>query len=97
MARLWLRTPANQRVGRPEAAEEAETLARKGCDILDSITPDDCSDPPVFLSTSYATLGDVMMARGKTGSAVEKILLKAFSFTKECRKGEVPRLESSTY
>jgi hypothetical protein len=34
LARVWMNTPPNQRVGGPEAAEEAETLAREACDIL---------------------------------------------------------------
>ena len=37
----------------------------------------------------------MMIARGKKGSEVEKAILRALSFTKECRVGAVPRTELS--
>ena len=54
-------------------------------------------DDPVAssLSTAYTGLSSVMIARGKKGSEVEKAILRALSFTKECRVGAVPRTELS--
>ena len=37
LAKVWLYTPSEQRIGGPEVAEEAETLAREACDILEKI------------------------------------------------------------
>jgi hypothetical protein len=47
------------------------------------------------LLISYCLLVSVMKERGKENSDTEKVLLKALSSTKECRVGEVPRVESS--
>jgi hypothetical protein len=98
MAKVWLLTPPDQQIGGIEAAEEAETLALEACDIFENMErgeglPNTITD---FLSTSLRTVAEVMIARGKTGSEVEKMLLRALSMTKECRAGAVPRLESTS-
>jgi hypothetical protein len=94
---VWVRTPPDQRIGGPEAAEEAETLARESCDLFtDLLRGEDTDDGAILnISSSYAVLGKVMLLRGKRGSETERTLLKGFSLTKSCREGEVPRVESS--
>jgi hypothetical protein len=92
-----LLTPPDQRIGGPEAAEEAETLAREACDMYENMSRGEGFDNPfaISLSLSYANLTKVMMARGKTGSEVVLTIRKTLSFTKDCRLGVVPRMESS--
>ena len=97
IARVWLLTPPEQRIGGLEAAEEAETLSREAIDILENIERGGESDEPVTacLSKSYGMLAAVMMERGEINSEVEKIILKALSFTEECTVGAVPQVEST--
>jgi hypothetical protein len=97
LARVWLSTPPDQRIGGPEAALEAETLAREACDIYESLPRGEGFDNPftMCLSLSYANLTKVIIARGKTGSEVERTIRKTLSFSRDCRVGVVPRLESS--
>lgn len=98
LARVWLRTPPEQRIGGAAAAEEAEKLSRKACDIFENIGRGGFDHPiTVCLSMSYATLAEVMMESGKTNSEVERTILRALSFTKECRVGIVPRVASSSH
>jgi tetratricopeptide (TPR) repeat protein len=98
LARVWLRTPPEQRIGGAEAAEEAEKLSRKACDIFENIGRGGFDHPiTVCLSMSHATLAEVMMESGKTNSEVERTILRALSFTKECRVGVVPRVASSSH
>jgi tetratricopeptide (TPR) repeat protein len=97
VAKIWSLTPPDQRIGGPEAAEEAEKLAREGCDIFEKIGSikgfDDHNSS--CLANSQVILVRVMFKRGKTDGELEKVLLRALSFTKEMRTGVVPRLESS--
>jgi hypothetical protein len=97
VVRAWLGTPRDQRIGGPEAAEEAEKLSREDCDILENIPRCSGFENPMntCLLISYCLLVSVMKERGKENSDTEKVLLKALSSTKECRVGEVPRVESS--
>jgi hypothetical protein len=96
IATLWVHTPPDQRIGGPEAAEEAETLARDGCFILENILRGGI-DVKSDLTMTYCTLCKVMEIRGKKDVKVEKVLLRALSLTHECRVGEVPRVQSSVY
>jgi hypothetical protein len=97
LARVWFKTPPDQRIGGPEAAEEAETLLRESCDIMEKMQRVEGFDDPVTacLSSSHGLLAEVMMARGKKGSEVEKTLLRALVLTKECKVGAVPLVEAS--
>jgi tetratricopeptide (TPR) repeat protein len=98
VARAWLLTPPDQRIGGPEAAEEAETLAREASDIFmtnksnhnfeDAMTTD--------LAMFYETLAEVMMARGNVSSEVESVLQRALSLSQDCRVGVVPRVKATT-
>jgi MYND finger len=99
VVRVWLRTPAEQRIGGTGAAEEAETLARETCDILENIKGSEiCNNlQPSSLFTSLRVLGDVMMERGKKNIDVAKTILGALKLTKECRVGVVPQDESSKH
>jgi MYND finger len=97
LAKVWFKTPADQRIGGPEAAEEAETLAREACNIRENIT----SVKPFYrnklgLSMTLEFLADLMLERGKLNE-FETVLLKALSLTKDCRVGEVPRVGSSSH
>jgi tetratricopeptide (TPR) repeat protein len=93
---IWLLTPADQRDGGPEAAEEAETLVRETCDILQEMLRGKDADDSVahFLSSSYAALAVVMTVRGQY-SEVEKTYLRALSLISDCTVGVVPQVESS--
>jgi MYND finger len=99
MARVWLLTPPDQRIGGPEAAEEAEKLSREACAMLESIPRGEGFEDPITscLSMSHGMLGEVMMERGSTSLDVEKTLLKALSLTHDCRVGVVPRVEGSSH
>jgi tetratricopeptide (TPR) repeat protein len=96
LARTWLLTPPEQRIGGPEAAEEAETLAREACGLLEKIEMCEESEDPTATNilTSHHTLVQVMIANGKKGSEVERSILHALSFTEECRGREVLFLDS---
>ena len=91
LAVIWFLTPADQRDQGPEAAEEAETLMREACDIFDNIERGKGADDTdsSFLSITYSKLASVMIARGTKGSEVEKTILRALSFTKECNDESV--------
>jgi MYND finger len=97
LARAWLLPPSDQRVGGPEAAEEAETLAREACDVLENTKRGVGFDDPVteYLAKSHSILAGVMMERGGRDSEVERTLLRALSLTRECRAGAVQRVPSS--
>ena len=97
LAGIWVLTPADQRDQGPEVAEEAETLMRGACDTLEYMERDNGVDDPVAssLSAAYIGLATVLIVRGKKGSEVEKTILRALSFTKECREGAVPKTELS--
>jgi hypothetical protein len=99
MVRVWLRTPSEQRLGGADAAEEAETLSRVTCNILENIKESKrCEDlKSSSLFTSLRMLGDVMMERGKKNIDVAKTILQALQLTKECRVGVVPQDESSKH
>lgn len=77
LATVWLSTRSDQRDGGFEAAEEAETVMREACDILEEMLRGENTGGSVanFLSSSYAILAVVMVARGKKNSEVEKIYL----------------------
>jgi MYND finger len=97
MATVWVRTPIDQRIGGSEATEEAETLAREACDLLEAFARGKSRHHPIVtvLLQSLNILINVMTERGKKSSEVEKTILRALSFTKDCRGGVVPRLVSS--
>jgi MYND finger len=94
VASVWYRTPPGQRIGGKEAAEEAETLAREACDMLEDMQREDGSYT-LWLLSSYTMLLKVMMERGKTNRVVIKTMLKALSFTEECKAGYVSLLDLS--
>jgi hypothetical protein len=95
VAKVWSRTPFDQRIGGFEAAEEAEMLARESCDILENFGKESDSRTATHLSSCYSVLVRVMRETGKSGKEIEATILKALSFTKECRVGEVPRIQVS--
>jgi MYND finger len=97
LATVWIRTPPGQRIGGSGAAEEAETLIREACGILEDIERVEGFDDPInlLLSSYYPALAQVMIARGKMNDEVERTLLRALSFTRECRVGVVPPMQSS--
>lgn len=99
LARVWLHTPSDQRTGGPEAAEEAETMIREACEAIEGTVRVEGLEDHIaaYVSTSNGLLAEVMMARGKMDREVEKTLLKALSFTKDCRVGVVPRNSSSLH
>jgi hypothetical protein len=94
IARIWSGTPSDHRVG---GSEEAETLAREYCDILENLERSENINDPVALclSESYGVLGKVMIERGKRDIEVENTLLKGLSFSKDCRVGVVPNVQGS--
>jgi hypothetical protein len=99
MARVWLLTPPDQRIGGPAAAVEAEKLSSEACAVLDNIPRGEGFEDPITscLSMSHGMLGEVMMERGSTSLDVEKTLLKALSLTNDCRVGVVPSVEGSSH
>jgi hypothetical protein len=97
VARVWIGTPPDQRIGGPEAAEEAEAIARKACEIFNDIERDEGFDGRIstILSASHIILASVMMERDKFTSETEKMIRRALSYTKDLRVGAIPRMESS--
>jgi MYND finger len=99
LARVWLLTPPDQRIGGAETAAEAERLAKEACEILDNIPRSDGFEDPITscLSMAHGMLGEVMIERGSTSMDVEKTLLRALELTNNCRFGNVPRVEGSSH
>jgi hypothetical protein len=97
LARAWLLPPTDQSIGGPEAAKEAETLAREACDVLENTERGVGFDDPIteYLAKSHGILAGVMMERGGRDSEVERTLLRALSLSKECRAAAVQRVPSS--
>jgi hypothetical protein len=97
MATAWVRTPIDQRIVGSEAAEEAETLAREACDLLEAFARGKSRHHPIvtILLQLLNILIEMMTERGKKSSEVEKTILRALSFTEDCRGRIVPRLDSS--
>jgi hypothetical protein len=97
LANVWFKTPADQRIGGPEAAEEAETLAREACNIIECIASAKPFDRnKLGLSMTLERFADLLLERGKLND-FETVLLKALSLTKDCRVGEVPRVAFSSH
>lgn len=92
LARVWSDSPPDQRLGGPEAAEEAERLAREACEMTENSPRCEHSEDPVTLglSTFYGVLARVMIARGKPNRDIEKVLTRALSLTRDFKAGEVP-------
>jgi tetratricopeptide (TPR) repeat protein len=96
VARLWLLTPPNQRIGGEQAAEEAETLSREACAIFEGLEMNGANDPMSSqLGLTLTTLAEIMMVRDKVTPEVEGILHRALTLSQDCRRGVVPKVKSS--
>lgn len=96
VARLWLLTPPDQRIGGEEAAEEAETLSREACGIFERLEMNGANDPiSSQLGLSLTTQAEIMMVRGKVTPEVEAILHRVLTLSQDCRRGVVPKVKSS--
>jgi tetratricopeptide (TPR) repeat protein len=74
LAKVWLLTPIEERVGGPEAAEEAEKLVRDAVCIIQKDESQTYS-----LMYAYATLAEILMARDQYTSEVEALVHKSLA------------------
>lgn len=96
VARLWLLTPPDQRIGGEQAAEEAETLSREACAIFEGLEMNGANDPMSSqLGLALTTLAEIMMVRDKVTPEVEGIIHRALTLSQDCRRGVVPKVKSS--
>jgi hypothetical protein len=74
LAKVWLLTPDEERIGGPEGAEEAERLVRDACSMIQKDESQAYS-----LVYAYATLAEILMAQEKYTIEIEELVYKALA------------------